>query len=165
MSPRSATRRQNGLTPPYASAQIGGWIALVATFLEFIFFVSPLLPLIVSVPLTIYFTAIVVGVVYYGGKTQAVDPVDLHLAVELRKTPINCEGSTENEYYSIKPLSLQRIYKFCNPTVREVPDEPLKQCWICDTMVAEHSMHCKFCNKCVYHFDHHCVCKYSFAIF
>lgn len=36
---------------------------------------------------------------------------------------------------------------------------PTKQCWICDTQVGEKSMHCKFCNKCVDHFDHHCMCK------
>jgi hypothetical protein len=35
-----------------------------------------------------------------------------------------------------------------------------KQCWICDTQVGEKSMHCKFCNKCVDHFDHHCMCKF-----
>lgn len=41
-----------------------------------------------------------------------------------------------------------------------LPTEPMKQCWICDASVAEHSMHCKFCNKCVYGFDHHCICTY-----
>lgn len=41
-------------------------------------------------------------------------------------------------------------------------DEDMKQCWICDTQVADHSMHCKFCNKCVYHFDHHCMCEFIF---
>jgi hypothetical protein len=41
-------------------------------------------------------------------------------------------------------------------------NEPMKQCWICDTSVAEHSMHCKFCNKCVYGFDHHCICTFVF---
>jgi hypothetical protein len=39
------------------------------------------------------------------------------------------------------------------------PEEPTKQCWICDIQVGEQSMHCKFCNKCVDHFDHHCMCK------
>jgi hypothetical protein len=41
-----------------------------------------------------------------------------------------------------------------------LPNEPMKQCWICDASVAEHSMHCKFCNKCVYGFDHHCICTF-----
>jgi hypothetical protein len=41
-----------------------------------------------------------------------------------------------------------------------LPNEAMKQCWICDTTVADHSMHCKFCNKCVYGFDHHCICMY-----
>jgi palmitoyltransferase ZDHHC1/11 len=40
-------------------------------------------------------------------------------------------------------------------------DGPTKQCWICDAQVGEKSMHCKFCNKCVDHFDHHCMCKYK----
>ena len=29
-------------------------------------------------------------------------------------------------------------------------------CWVCGIDVHEHSMHCKFCNKCVENFDHHC---------
>ena len=41
-----------------------------------------------------------------------------------------------------------------------LPIEAMKQCWICDASVAEHSMHCKFCNKCVYGFDHHCICTW-----
>jgi hypothetical protein len=43
-------------------------------------------------------------------------------------------------------------------------DDPTKQCWICDVQVHEQSMHCKFCNKCVDHFDHHCLCKYIHTI-
>jgi hypothetical protein len=38
--------------------------------------------------------------------------------------------------------------------------EQTKQCWICDIQVNTESMHCKFCNKCVDHFDHHCMCKF-----
>jgi hypothetical protein len=44
-------------------------------------------------------------------------------------------------------------------------DDPTKQCWICDVQVHEQSMHCKFCNKCVDHFDHHCLCKYIHTIY
>jgi hypothetical protein len=45
------------------------------------------------------------------------------------------------------------------------PNEPTKQCWICDIQVGEKSMHCKFCNKCVDRFDHHCMCKFVALIF
>jgi hypothetical protein len=51
------------------------------------------------------------------------------------------------------------------PSSLSLPNEPMKQCWICDTSVAEHSMHCKFCNKCVYGFDHHCICTFWMYVF
>ena len=130
-------RRQNGFSRPYSKAQISAWIALVATYLQFLLFVSPILPIAAAIPVTIYFTALVVAVVYYGGKTQLIDPVDIYLARHLQQNPPQALPETE---------------------------EPMKQCWICDTQVAEHSMHCKFCNKCVYHFDHHCMCKFIYFV-
>ena len=39
-------------------------------------------------------------------------------------------------------------------------EEDTKQCWICDVQVGAKSMHCRFCNKCVDGFDHHCMCKF-----
>jgi len=39
----------------------------------------------------------------------------------------------------------------------EGSDEELKYCWVCQTEVHVQSMHCKYCDKCVSHFDHHCM--------
>lgn len=132
------TRRKNGFSLPLNKSQICAWIALVATFVEFIIFITPVLPLEASIPFTIVFTGLVGGILYYGGLTQLIDPIDVHL-----KQHLSSNNRTQQQ-------QRQQI---------DLPQEEMKQCWICDTQVAEHSMHCKFCNKCVYHFDHHCMCK------
>jgi hypothetical protein len=158
MPPRTATRRRNGFTPPYSTPQLSVWVALVASILEFYVFVTPILPMEASIPLTVCFSALVLGVVYYGGKTQLVDPIDVHLASALRSTLE--AGQETNAYFQIKSPILGQLYRRNNPALDVVPEDEMKQCWICDTMVADHSMHCKFCNKCIYHFDHHCMCTF-----
>jgi hypothetical protein len=154
-------RRRNGFSTPYSVPQIAAWIALVLSLLEFILFVSPLMPLEISIPVTIYFVALIVGVVYFGSRTQLMDPIDLHLFNDLRA--LSQEDSTNNasDYFHITGKCLPQLYQRLNPEITSLPEEEMKQCWICETMVAEHSMHCKFCNKCVYHFDHHCMCKFN----
>lgn len=150
-------RRRNGFSPPYSAAQIAAWIALAATFLEFLLFVSPILPIAASVPVTIFFTALIVGVIYYGGLTQLVDPMDLHLHQHLKDQQAS-ESANNGDHQDDDTLLLPWCYRHV-PAPPPQDDEPMKQCWICDTQVAEHSMHCKFCNKCIYRFDHHCMCK------
>lgn len=158
MTTRGPSRRRNGFSPPYSGAQICAWIALFLSYAQFVLFITPVLPLMATILATIYFTALVAAVIYYGGKTQLVDPVDVHLAAALRR-----DTADSDPYYTNKPTLMNRLYQQHNtdPTLEILPHETMKQCWICDTQVAEHSMHCKFCNKCVYHFDHHCMCKYQ----
>ena len=47
----------------------------------------------------------------------------------------------------------------CNETndPQQSEEEEDKFCWVCSTQVHMHSMHCKFCDKCVSKFDHHCM--------
>ena len=155
MPRRSHSRRLNGLSPPYTAAQISAWVALVASYAQFIVFITPVLPLIAAITVTAYFTVVVGAVVYFGVKTQLLDPIDVHLATNWKNT------APDPPYFSQQKTLLNTLYQQNNPdpSLGVLPHEEMKQCWICDTMVADHSMHCKFCNKCVYHFDHHCMCK------
>lgn len=137
--------RRNGFSRPYSKPQLIAWFVLVATIVQFLFFVSPILPLAASIPVTLVFFAMVGGILYYGGLTQAVDPMDDHLRKHLLSVNPDAEAKLSSYYHHINPLR--------EPN----PDDPMKQCWLCDTQVAEPSMHCKFCDKCVKNFDHHCM--------
>lgn len=152
-------RRQNGFSTPYSMPQIAAWVALALSFFEFIIFVSPLMPIASSIPVTIYFLALIVGVVYFGSRTQLIDPIDVHLSKDLRAASREDAANNTFDYFNVARSCLPGLYTRLNPEMTNVPEEEMKQCWICETMVADHSMHCKFCNKCVNHFDHHCMCK------
>lgn len=145
------------MSTPYSMPQMAAWVALLLSLFEFILFVSPLMPVESAVPLTVYFVSLVAGVLYYGARTQLIDPIDVHLSKDLRAV---CKDASV-DYFDIAGSVLPKLYRRLNPEMTSIPEEEMKQCWICDTMVAEHSMHCKFCNKCIYHFDHHCMCKYE----
>jgi DHHC palmitoyltransferase len=80
--------------------------------------------------------------------------------------PLTQERSIRHSLYYRTNSKHLHLYN-APPVVAEtsaLPNEPMKQCWICDTSVAEHSMHCKFCNKCVYGFDHHCICTFPVCL-
>lgn len=116
------------------------------------------MPIEASIPVTIFFFGLVFGTIYHGTLALAIDPMDPHLAKHLKEN----HAGEPSEAQEKESASHQRLYAACNPLPDSVPlpTEPMKQCWICDTQVADHAMHCKFCNKCVYHFDHHCMCKF-----
>jgi hypothetical protein len=136
-------RRVNGLSPPYTSTQISTWIFLPLLVIEFCVFVSPLLPLAASIPCTLVFGFFVITSTVYAYLAMKVDPKDPRLNHHTNTTT-NAAATTTTSTWD--------------------PEEPTKQCWICDIQVGEKSMHCKFCNKCVDHFDHHCMCKLTNSV-
>mmetsp|Transcript_17752 Transcript_17752/g.36520 ORF Transcript_17752/g.36520 Transcript_17752/m.36520 type:complete len:339 (-) Transcript_17752:234-1250(-) len=143
--------RTNGLSRPYTLPQVSVWILLPTLVIEFLLVVSPLLPLAVSIPITIFFCGLAGASACYGFVTMKIDPSDPLL---LRA---NGGGSNNNENEND-----ERGIKGGNGTTNQRPEsldpqDPTKQCWICDVQVREKSMHCKFCNKCVDEFDHHCM--------
>ena len=113
--------------------------------LEFLFFVSPILPVAASVPCTLFFFFFALGTVYYTYMACITDPMDVYLAKHLLETGEVRNNEQQTCCYRAPPS---------NPTEEE---EEMKYCWVCETSVADHSMHCKYCNKCVSHFDHHCL--------
>jgi hypothetical protein len=177
--------RKNGLTHPHSPAQVAGWVALGASALEFALCVAPILAPCAIAPVALVFALAVTLVAHAGAQTVLIDPVDVHLCRHWR----DHDDNNNNNHNSSDPQPPPRSNALHNPLHRPpstarmswkdatywhvnglrqdlpVPqDETMKQCWICDTQVADHSMHCKFCNKCVYHFDHHCMCECLFDL-
>jgi DHHC palmitoyltransferase len=145
--------RVNGLSKPYAALQIATWVCFPVLILQFLFFVSPLLPLAASIPCTLLFFACTLATAYYGYKACIVDPIDRHLAKHLQET-----GEAMPSSQDAKPKGLLKLfYTTTSQIALPQEEEPMKYCWVCEISVAEHSMHCKYCNKCVSHFDHHCL--------
>ena len=140
MSDNERPRRKHGLSPPYTIAQVSTWITLPTLVLEFLFFVSPILPLAASIPCTLVVVGLAAMSAYYGLLAMYIDPSDPRLFV----ANANASTGATSTYGAECTID---------------PNESTKHCWICDVTVAEQSMHCKFCNKCVHHFDHHCMCK------
>jgi hypothetical protein len=154
MSPHnSRDRRTNGFQPPFSAAQVATWVALPLLVIEFLVFVSPILPLAAAIPCTIAFGLTAVLAAYYAAMATSIDPMDDNLAKHLKKKAGGSSASDEQD----------NGFGDCLGSPGE-DVESLKHCWICETQVAEHAMHCKFCNKCVGKFDHHCICKYGILL-
>mmetsp|Transcript_402 Transcript_402/g.922 ORF Transcript_402/g.922 Transcript_402/m.922 type:complete len:314 (-) Transcript_402:270-1211(-) len=138
MSGSITPTRKNGLSPPHTPAQISTWIFLPILVVEFLLVVFPVLPRLIAILCTILFLGLAGAAVGCAYMTMKIDPSDPRL---LNSREHNNED--ENSNGSQRP--------------RWDPQDPTKQCWICDVQVGVKSMHCKFCNKCVDHFDHHCM--------
>eukprot|EP00339_Tiarina_fusa_P022718 CAMPEP_0117035728 /NCGR_PEP_ID=MMETSP0472-20121206/25359_1 /TAXON_ID=693140 ORGANISM="Tiarina fusus, Strain LIS" /NCGR_SAMPLE_ID=MMETSP0472 /ASSEMBLY_ACC=CAM_ASM_000603 /LENGTH=352 /DNA_ID=CAMNT_0004745289 /DNA_START=254 /DNA_END=1313 /DNA_ORIENTATION=- len=134
-------RRVNGLESPYTPAQLSTWVYLPTLVLEFLFFASPLLPLAASVPCSVVFVISAAASAYYGYTAMSTDPADPRLPSQGPQ-----HGHDHDNGHEHAPNA--GLWG---------PNEPTKQCWLCDVQVGEKSMHCKFCNKCVDQFDHHCM--------
>lgn len=151
MADAERIRRSNGLSPPFTTPQVSTWIFLPTLVVEFGLFVSPLLPLAASIPCTILFCVCAAASAYYGLQAMRTDPADPRLGA-------SCHMGRMSHLHGPQDPNNPHHNAVCRPIWD--PNEPTKQCWICDIQVGEKSMHCKFCNKCVDHFDHHCMCKY-----
>ena len=97
-------RRTNGLAPPYTAAQVSTWVFLPLLVLEFLFFVSPLLPLAASIPCTLVFCFFAFFSAFFAYMAMKIDPKDPRVPNEIGGAPPS--------------------------NVAVDPEEPTKQCWI-----------------------------------
>jgi hypothetical protein len=170
-------RRINGLQSPRTTAQLSTWIFLPVLIIEFVLFVSPILPLVASILCTVLLCLLAMTASYFAFMAMTIDPADPRILVSSSHdsndgaegnntdgTSISFGGTkTHNQQQQPQPQQQQicTANKHHNHHRRTWDrNEPTKHCWICDVQVGEKSMHCKFCNKCIDHFDHHCMCTY-----
>eukprot|EP00978_Attheya_sp_CCMP212_P038785 scaffold195824_cov56-Attheya_sp.AAC.1 len=79
--------RKNGLERPYSSMQILTWILLPILFIQFGFFVTPILPMVASIPCTVVFIVFGFLSIYYGYLCCVTDPIDVKLREHLGRHP------------------------------------------------------------------------------
>ena len=156
-------RRKNGFATPYTGAQLSTWVALPTLIVEFLVVVAPVLPLEAMIPCVIVYGIVAILAAYYAYLAQAIDPMDKHLAKYLERKEENGAGAGGEDDENNNNNGGGGGFGGCLGGPNDQVEE-LKHCWICETQVSEHAMHCKFCNKCVGNFDHHCMCKYCTAL-
>ena len=131
--------RTNGFQKPFNPMQIGTWLLLPTLLFQFLLFASPILPLAASIPCTICVFVCAAFTAYFSYKCCMINPIDDRLGRYLAHQNAELEGGDNGNQQA------------------EIEDDGVtKFCWVCGTDVHASSMHCKFCNKCVTNFDHHC---------
>ena len=135
--------RTNGLQRPFNPMQIGTWLLLPTLLLQFLFFATPILPLVSSILCTLVVFLCGISTAYFAYKCCVIDPIDDRL-----RSYLNDQG---NALYATSAN-----HNPAHGVHAEQEAGPTKFCWVCGIDVHEISMHCKFCDKCVSRFDHHC---------
>ena len=142
-SSSSKPRRTNGFERPLHLLQVLTWILLLVLLALYFAFLYPLLWTVNSanVALTVVFCASCALAIGAGYTTCAIDPIDDALTgMNPRYFIITCSNT-------FTYISLGRVI---------TQEEPHLYCYICSTNVHETSKHCRYCDKCVLRFDHHC---------
>jgi len=150
--------------------QISTWILLPMLVLHFALFLTPTLPIWLSIPFSILYSVFAIASAYYTYVTTKTDSMDERLYEHLRGKP-HPNVIKRKEKEAARKLKTNEIMKdiisatsgeSTAPEAEDTADEEgqeeeLKYCWVCQTEVHVQSMHCKYCDKCVSHFDHHCM--------
>lgn len=152
--------------------QISTWIILPLLILHFALFLTPTLPIWLSIPFSILFFTLAGASAYYTYVTTKTDSMDERLYEHLRGKPHpNTLKKKEKKAKQLADATAKKIAStepsggatsvessgVDDAKDEEEQEEELKYCWVCQTEVHVHSMHCKYCDKCVSHFDHHCM--------
>lgn len=156
----TTAKRRNGLAAPHSRMQISTWIFLPLLVLQFLFFITPILPLAASIVGTVVFLSLCTGAAIFGFMATAIDPMDPRLSdatEEGYKDPF--AGPFWRCIVKLPGLQLPQHspgVSVDNNSDQAENEENTKYCWVCEHDVAIQSMHCRYCNKCISNFDHHC---------
>ena len=152
------TRRRNGMELPWNELQVATWFLFPTVIAQYFGLLFPLLYLntIYQVIPTIFFMLSSITAFYGAYMTCTIDPIDDNLVVDNASAPKGnwhfcCHCAT------VEPIS--DIQQRRNNTTNNRPPLDEKEtiyCYVCEDTVHVSSKHCRFCNKCVKRFDHHC---------
>lgn len=173
--------RLNGFESPHNAMQISTWVLLPALVVHFALFVTTTLPIWLSIPFSIIYFSLAIISTYYTHVTTMTDSMDERLYEHLRNEPhpnvlkrkVEAEKKKEEAAKKKQKAAKKKAVNTskgielegANDTSEthdeeqqeQEQEEEVKYCWVCQTEVHVHSMHCKYCDKCVSHFDHHCM--------
>ena len=132
--------RENGFDYPLHPLQCLTWALFPVILLDFYWLLLPLLPGEATrwAVGTVY-TAAAATTFFCAWITAAVDPRDPSVA-------------------AAAPPATNRLARCCEPLALWPPPvgEDTCRCYLCQVHVFASSKHCRFCDKCVLRFDHHC---------
>mmetsp|Transcript_9606 Transcript_9606/g.28206 ORF Transcript_9606/g.28206 Transcript_9606/m.28206 type:complete len:232 (-) Transcript_9606:65-760(-) len=124
--------RDSGLDRPFNQLQVLTWALLPFLVITFYVFVIPVLPTALLYAASIKYAVFAIASAVFGFLTTATNPIDPKLSEQLIKNP--------------KP-QLKDVHQH---------DDDEKFCVICVANTSTTSQHCRYCEKCVEGFDHHC---------
>lgn len=125
--------------------QIATWILIPILVTHYLMCITPVLPLVLSVPLTAMYLLTTLAGIYYGFVTTKTDSIDHLLYQHLHGAP---HPAAPDPHATCTDANETNATNTIGNT---------KYCWVCQTDVHKLSMHCKYCDKCVENFDHHCM--------
>lgn len=153
--------RTNGFESPHNAMQISTWVLLPLLVVHFGLFLTPTLPTILSIVFSTLYAVCAFASSYYTYVTTKTDSMDERLYEHLRGKPhpnvVKRKEKLAARQSKKKGVTTPTSGEADDTADEEGSDEELKYCWVCQTEVHVQSMHCKYCDKCVSHFDHHCM--------